>query len=120
MQKLEGDESKNKQPTTSTLENKENESISVSQLEMLLNTTIRIESDLKQVKRDIVYIKSSIEANACNNSHPESLAERFDLEFPVKTAADFLKLETLLQTNNSFCKEFVSLKIRYSIINRPF
>lgn len=71
----------------------------------------RQESDIKQIKRDIGYLRTLIEAaNDANHVQPESLAERHGLELPLKTEEDFQKMEKCLESN-SFSKEFVSLKL---------
>ena len=65
--------------------------------------------EIKDLSRQIADLRSMVEASSLTkNIEAKSLAERYQLEIPLKTEEDFTDLETLLENDRSFSKEFVS------------
>lgn len=65
--------------------------------------------EINELKLVIVRLESTIERFCTSqNLETQSLNTKYDIELPVTSEEDLEKVTTLLNTNNSFKKEFVS------------
>ena len=65
--------------------------------------------EIKELTRQVDNLRSMVEASSLiTNIEAKSLAERYNLEIPLKTEEELTELERLLDNDRSFSKEFVS------------